>query len=552
MTTVNEFCMSDILDNIFGIDLGTSNCCIALWKNGTYTIIKDEYKNKTIPSIVGITNDKKYVGNDVLLRNDIKSENIFYGIKRLIGKGYSEIENIKNNFTYEIKSENSDNVIICGNINNEKKNYYPEEITAYILQYIKKCICEYMKISMDVMPMLKVVVTIPAYFNDSQRQSTSDAIKIAGFDCLKILNEPTAAAMAYGYEKRYKNDGLEHIIMVYDMGGGTTDVSILNICDGVFEVLASTGNTFLGGIDFDNVLIKYCVETFGVNMDEINLDKMLILKNKCEDTKKKISIDENILINIKNFHKNNDLNVLITQTIFESLSEKLLQKSIEPIILALESCELNCEDINDIIMVGGATKMKLLKNKISKIFNKKLICNINPDEVVAIGAAIQGFILTKKTDPFTDNIVLLDITPLSLGVEVMGGIMDVIIKRNTIIPTTKNKKYTNDTDNETSIKIKIFEGERPMTKNNIFMGELILDNISPVPRGCADINIIFKIDMNGLISVTAHELNNGIIQHVNITLNKGRLSKEQIDKIIDDAMISEKKDEIEKKKTNIL
>ena len=245
------------------------------------------------------------------------------------------------------------------------------------------------------------------------------------------------------------------------------------------------------------------------------------------------------------------MNIIITQSIFYSLSEKILHKSIRPILDALESCELNCDDINDVIMIGGATRLKILRNKISKLFNKEPICNINPDEAVAIGAAIQGFILTKKNDPFTNNIVLLDITPLSLGVEVMGGIMDVIIKRNTIIPITKRKKYTNDTDNETSIKIKIFEGERQMTKNNMFMGEIILNNLSPVPRGCADIDVIFKIDINGMISVIAHELNNNVIQNVDIILNKGRLSKEEIDKIIEESLQLEKEDNIEKKKKQI-
>ena len=291
MTKVNETDLYNIDENdIFGIDLGTSNCCIALWKNGTYTIIRDIYNNRTIPSIVGIMENRIYAGYEVKLEKNIKSENIINGIKRLIGKKYNEIENIKNNFTYRIESNENNDIIICGNINNNKNKFYPEEITAYILNEIKKCICEYKKISMEDMPIIRVVITIPAYFNDLQRQSTCDAIKIAGFECLKILNEPTAAAMAYGYEKRYENDGIEHIIMVYDMGGGTTDVSILNICDGVFEVLASTGDTLLGGIDFDNVLIDYCLKIFGKKIDEIDNDNIFILKNKCEEVKKKYQL----------------------------------------------------------------------------------------------------------------------------------------------------------------------------------------------------------------------------------------------------------------------
>ena len=425
-------------NDIFGIDLGTSNCCIALWKNGTYKIIEDKYGNRTIPSIVGITENKIYVGNEVLINKNIKTENIIYGVKRLIGKKYGDICEIKKNMTYKMETNDRNDVIICSDIG-IKKTFFPEEIIAYILREIKDSICGYINVSADEMPLLKVVVTIPAYFNDSQRQATFDSIKIAGFDCLKILNEPTAAAMAYGYEKRYKNDGKEHTILVYDMGGGTTDVSILNICDGVFEVLTSMGNTLLGGIDFDNVLIKYCLDLFGKNIDQIDSNNMFILRNKCEEIKKKISFYDNLSIHIENFYDGNDLNIIITQSIFESICESLLQKSIGPIINALNSCELNSDDINDVIMVGGSTKLKILRNKISKIFNKDPICNINPDEVVAIGASIQGYILTKKSDPFTDNIVLLDITPLSLGVEVMGGIMDIIIKRNTIIPITKKK-----------------------------------------------------------------------------------------------------------------
>lgn len=538
-------------NDIFGIDLGTSNCCIALWKNGTYKIIEDKYKNRTMPSIVGITENKIYVGNEVLIEKNIKTGNIIYGIKRLIGKKYDDILEIKKNLTYKIKTNENNDIIICSDLDNNKKTFFSEEIVAYILREIKQSICNYINIPINEMPLLKVVVTIPAYFNDLQRQATLDSIKIAGFDCLKILNEPTAAAMAYGYEKRYKSDGNDHTILVYDMGGGTTDVSILNICDGVFEVLTSTGNTLLGGIDFDNVLIKYCLDSFGENINNINSNNIFLLKNICEDIKKKISSDDNLHIFIHDFYDNRDLNIKITQNIFESLCESLLQKSIGPILDALNSCELHSDDIEDIIMVGGSTKLKILRNKISKIFNKDPICNINPDEVVAIGASIQGYILTKKSDPFTDNIVLLDITSLSLGVEVMGGIMDVIIKRNTIIPIIKRKKYTNDTDNETSIKIKIFEGERQMTKNNIYLGEIILNNLTPVPRGCADIDVIFKIDINGIVSVTAHELNNNVKQNINLILNKGRLSNEQIDKIIEESVELEKKDNVEKKKKQI-
>lgn len=518
------------MDNIFGIDLGTSNCCVAVWNNGTYKIITDDNKNRTFPSTVCIKNEIVYVGKEIQ-NEDIESNNVYYNVKRILGKNYEEIERTMKNTLFNITNVGN-NVLLNG-------TYYPEEIISKILIKIKQNICNFMNYPDDTE--IQTVITIPAYFNDSQRQATKDAIKIAGLKCLKLLNEPTAAAIAYGYEKRYEHDGVEHIIMVYDMGGGTTDVSILNVCDGVFEVLASVGNTTLGGIDFDNILVNYCLDCCNKQISDISKQSLLELKNNCENVKINISKKEKFIIN---FEKNE---IEINQSLFHSLSEPLLFDSIKPIIESIQSCNLTLDDIEDVILVGAATKLKILQNKIKTLFNKELVCNINPDEVVAIGAAIQGHILTKKTDPFTNNIVLLDITPLSLGVETMGGIMDIVIKRNTIIPITQKKRYTNDTDFITSISIKIFEGERQFTKDNNFLGELILSNLKPVPKCCSDIDVIFKIDSNGIISVTAHEINDNIVNNLDISLNKGRLSDEEIENIINVSSKMKNDDEINKK-----
>lgn len=466
---------NDIINNIYGIDLGTTNCCISLWENGSYIIIRDKYGYSTIPSIIGICNNEIIIGNDVLKnQNIINKENIIYNIKRLIGRKYSDIKNISDH-TYNVNKNENDDIIITVN----EQKYYPDELLTMLLCEIKNEIKKFIKIRNidENNEKIKVIVTIPAYFNDIQRQITLKAIHNSNLECIKILNEPTAAAMAYGYEKRYDNDDIEHVIMIYDMGGGTTDISILNIYNGVFEVLTSYGNTTLGGVDFDNNLVKYCIDMFNdenntiISPSDISKDILLLLKNKCETVKKNISNDDNLNIFIDNFYDNKKLDINITQDIFHDINEILLHESIKPILIALESCELTFNQIEDIIMVGGATKMKILRNKISRLFNKNVVCNINSDEVVAIGASIQGFILTNKSDPFTNNIVLLDIIPLSLGVETMGGIMDVVIKKNTIIPTTQIKKYTNDTDNITSIKIKIYEGERLLTKDNIYIWE---------------------------------------------------------------------------------
>lgn len=517
---------------IVGIDLGTSNTCCSIWKNSQPTIISDHYGNRTIPSVVAFTNKSRYVGRDAFNQIELNPTNSFYEVKRLIGKKYSEIGEIQKYLSYNISQTESDKILL--------NNYSPEEISAYVLLEIKHMAEDYLK-----EPIKNVVITVPAYFNDNQRHATRDAAKIAGLNCVRIINEPTAAALAYGYGLF---SDVDKNILVYDLGGSTLDISLLNISDGVFQVLASTGNVHLGGCDFDTRLMKYCIESFNkdIKPDSINLQK---LKKACENAKKKLTTSLMTTIKIPNFYENNDLCVTITRGKFEEICNDLIILCIKPLSDIIEITKVS---IDEIIMVGGATRMPCIQELVTKFFKKPLNNSINPDEAVAIGASIQGYMLSSegKNDPFCNNITLIDSLALSLGVEVMGGIMDIIIPRGSSIPIQKTRKYTPDSDNQTSVIIKIFEGERSITADNILIGEFELSGLKSGPRGSVKIDITFSVDINGIISVTAddsHDNKNSI----QIKSNMGRFTADELDELINQATINELVDKLQREKRQL-
>lgn len=549
---------------IVGIDLGTTNSCVSVWRNKNLEIIPDENGNRTIPSTVSFTAKNRYVGVEAKNQLDLNPENTYYEVKRIIGRKIDD-ESVINDLpflSYSLtresegltpSNESSNNIMLECSAKNQKKLLTPEEISAMILTELKNMASSYLQ--QDVK---KAVITVPAYFNDAQRQATKDASVIAGLDCVRIINEPTAASLAYGLEKLSANKDEDINIIVYDLGGGTLDVSLLNIADGVFEVLASTGNTHLGGADFDNRLVTYCMNDFKKkhkinkleNLSAVSLQR---LRKSCENAKKILSITGKASITVSNFYDDKALMLNITREQFENLCKDLLILCLKPVDDVLRSCDLSKDDIDDIILVGGCTRIPAIRNNLSLFFGgKELNSTINPDEVVAAGAAIQGYILSNQNDPFSENVVLLDIIPLSLGVETIGGVMEILVPRNSVIPIKRKKKFTTDSDYQTVVKIKIFEGERKMTKDNFFVGEFELRGIESAPRGIAEIEITFSIDINGIISIFAEDLKDEKNKNsITITGNKGRLTKDEIKQLVDEARDFELKDRLEREKKQL-
>lgn len=545
----------NIEDIIIGIDLGTTNSCVSIWRKNNLEIIPDKYGNRTIPSVVAFTSNSKYIGREAKKQIELNTENTFYEVKRLIGRKYDDdtVINDKQFITYNIDKDDDNNVILVSNLTNKKNTYTPEEISSILLIELKHMAEDYLKQSVE-----KAVITVPAYFNDAQRQATKDAATIAGLDCVRIINEPTAAALAYGLEKASIHKNKDMYVIVYDLGGGTLDVSLLNISNGMFQVLGSSGNTHLGGVDFDNRLINYCIGEFKKKYKYTELDKLCAisfqkLKQSCEEAKKRLSETSKTVIAVKDFYDDKNLFITITREIFEKICKDLFILCLKSVDDVLKSSDIEKEIIDEIILVGGATRTPAIKNNLKLFFNgKEPNSSVNPDEVVAAGAAIQGYILSHESDPFSENVVLLDIIPLSLGVETIGGIMNTIIPRNSVIPIKRKRKYTTDSDYQSSVNIKVFEGERKMTKDNFLVGEFELKGIDEAPRGIAQIEITFSVDVNGIINVSGLDLKNTDNQKtISINSNKGRLSPEKIKELVKEAKQSEVMDKIEREKKQL-
>ena len=513
------------MGKIIGIDLGTTNSAFAYMVAGKPEVITNSEGDRTTPSVVAITKKGDRLVGKVAQRQRVTNpENTIYGVKRLIGRKFSdeEVQNDKKNAPYKIIKKKDGVAVELGG-----KEYTPEEISAMILGKIKADAEAFLGEKVT-----EAVITVPAYFDDSQRQATKDAGKIAGLEVRRIVNEPTAAAMAYGLEKKE-----DQKIVVFDLGGGTFDVSVLELGDGVFEVKSTNGDTHLGGEDFDNKIVDYILKEFKAS-NGIDLRKdsgaMQRIKDEAEKAKKELSTATEVEINLPYITADADgpkhLELTLTRAKLEELVSDLIEQLDGPVKRALKDAKLEPKDINDIVMVGGMTRMPAVIERVKKLFGKDPMQGVNPDEVVAVGAAIQGGVLAGDVK----DILLLDVTPLTLGIETMGGVRTPLIDRNTTIPTSKSEVFSTASDNQPQVEIHVLQGEREFAKDNKSLGRFILDGIAPAPRGIPQIEVTFNIDANGILNVSAKDKGTGKEQSITIQ-NSGNMSKEDIEKAQKDA-----------------
>ena len=526
------------MSKVIGIDLGTTNSCIALMEGSSAKIIENTEGNRTTPSVVAF-GDEILVGVPAKRQAVTNPENTLFAIKRLIGKKFKDSsvqKDIKNSPFKIIEAKNGD-----AWIESKGKEYSPSQISAMILTKMKETAEKYTGTSVT-----KAVITVPAYFNDAQRQATKDAGKIAGLEVERIVNEPTAAALAYGLDK--KSSGT---VAVYDLGGGTFDVSILDIGDGVFEVKSTNGDTSLGGEDFDNAIIDYICDEFKKS-DAINLraDKLALQRVKEAAEKAKIELSSTSQTDISLPFITADasgpkhLNIKLTRAKFESLVEDLIAKTIEPCKVALKDAGLSTNDITEVVLVGGMTRMPKVQEAVKNFFGKEPHKGVNPDEVVAMGAAIQGGVLQGDVK----DVLLLDVTPLSLGIETLGGVATKLIEKNTTVPTKKSQVFSTAEDNQSAVTISVVQGEREMAADNKRLGNFNLEGIAPAPRGVPQIEVTFDIDANGIVSVSAKDKGTGKEQKITIQANGG-LSDSEIEQMVKDAEANKESD---KKKRELI
>ncbi len=514
------------MSKIIGIDLGTTNSCVAVLESGDAKVIENTEGNRTTPSVVAFTKEGERPVGQVAKRQAITNpKNTIFSIKRFMGRKYSEIGDDANRVPYELKSDTDGDVVV----NIDGKDYSPPEISAMVLRKMKETAEAYLGEEVT-----QAVITVPAYFNDSQRQATADAGKIAGLEVQRIINEPTAASLAYGLQ----NEG-DRKIAVYDLGGGTFDISILEIGDGVFEVKSTNGDTHLGGDDFDQAIIDWMAKEF-LSSDGIDLrnDGMALqrLKDAAETAKCELSSTSQTDINLPFITVDasgpKHLNLTLTRAKLEQITDELVERSLAPCRQALNDAEMNPSEIDEVILVGGQTRMPKVQEAVKQLFQKEPHKGVNPDEVVAIGAAIQGGVLAGDSE--VKDILLLDVTPLSLGIETLGGMFTRLIEKNTTIPTKKSQTFTTAEDNQTAVDVHVLQGEREQAVYNKTIGRFRLGDLPPAPRGMPQIEVTFDIDANGILNVSAKDTATGKEQKITITASSG-LTDTEIDQMVKDA-----------------